>query len=74
LETEASRFQHNNFVPKPDGSTKLKLSDDEIEAAKQLSDIVSNLSVKKKMRCATSERLKDVLKMFANEDRQTKKV
>lgn len=75
LETEALRFQHhNNFSAKSGGTSRLQLSNDEFEAAKRLSDIVSNLSNKKKVRGSTSERLKDVLKIFANEERATKKV
>lgn len=73
LEAETTRFQHTRFVPNGRQS-RLQLSDDELEAAKRLCDIVTVQSNKRKTRVSTLERLKDALKMFANEEHETRKV
>ncbi|KAI6192034.1 hypothetical protein M3Y97_00292200 [Aphelenchoides bicaudatus] len=71
LEADANRFQHTSFTPT---ETRLKLSDDEIEAAKRLCDIVTIQSTKKKARISTLERLKDAMKIFANDEQTPKKL
>lgn len=74
IEAETSRFQHANFVTNPEAVLRLRLSDDEFEAAKRLSEIATNQSTKKKVCVLTSERLKDALTILSNDESGKKKV
>jgi hypothetical protein len=66
------RFGYNNFVG--DLSDDIELAPDESTASKQLSNLATSVAVKKKVRGSAAERLKDVLKIFANDSRVQKKV
>jgi hypothetical protein len=74
VENESLRFQHKKFTVNSDAPSKISLSETELEADRRLLDFVTSLTAKKKVHGSTTERLKELFKMFANEAPPTKKV